>query len=351
MFVMHWTCLSLVAIRRILEDDMDVRNCAHEAVNSLAGEDDTGNAQALVGAQRINETLEDAKDCLHRIYIVLSKSRETENLEEVRGILRNRVLLSEISKLENINIHNEAGHLENVDHWISATQYSVAHHITSQIPGVPNDFDPLVPFSHLVEHVRDPRKLQFIRPGQILRSLCSVGTTLRNVLKGQGDVEAYKQVQKDLGQLFLGVVLRDGNEVLRQLWRLQDLRHGCGFGFTVELFFISLSQLLSTSSSNNSHSSLYTGTFRAITSDWSKHQNSHGTRRLLLDVALSHRFMFQDGYPDYIVNEYLDLMGNFFKGQDGYIDEAVQQLGSFKSYTNAPFWHRLLNVLISARAA
>ena len=152
-----------------------------------------------------------------------------------------------------------------------------------------------VPFSLLVEHLRDPRKLQFIRPGQTLKSLCSVVPTLRIILKGQGDADAYKEMRKNLKELYLGMFNWHENELQRQLWRLQDLRDGRGFAFTVELFFLALKQLLlPTSSSNNSHFALYTGTFRAITSDWSKHKNSQGTRKLLLDVALSRGYDFQD---------------------------------------------------------
>src|SRR6267142_2090304 len=54
----------------------------------------------------------------------------------------------------------------------------------------------------------------------------------------------------------------------RQLWagRLQDLSGGV-LGFAVELFFLALKQLLSTSSesSKESHSEFYIGTFRAVT--------------------------------------------------------------------------------------
>jgi hypothetical protein len=49
----------------------------------------------------------------------------------------------------------------------------------------------------------------------------------------------------------------------RQLLHLQDLREGGWLGFTVELFFLTLSRLLYTSSSKESHAALYTGTFRA----------------------------------------------------------------------------------------
>jgi hypothetical protein len=116
--------------------------------------------------------------------------------------------------------------------------------------------------------------------------MCSPALTLRNILEGQGDADAYKELLKNLK--FSPFPGWRGDEMQRQLWRLQDLRDGGGLGFTVELFFLALSQLLSTSSSKESHSALYTGTFRAITSDWSKHKHSLGTQNLLLDILPCH---------------------------------------------------------------
>jgi len=121
----------------------------------------------------------------------------------------------------------------------------------------------------------------------------------------------------------------------RQLWHLQDLRDGGGLGFTVELFFLTLSQLLSTSPSKESHSALYTGTFRAITSDWSKHKHSLGTQNLLLDIAMSRpsRREFDEYCPAYIIDELLLLLGNIFEGQTGpHINEARQRVESFELY-------------------
>jgi len=349
-FVMHWTCLSLVAIQQILGSSRQVRDCADMAMKSIAGETNPSDAQAQSGAQKIDKTLEDVRECLYKIDGALLK---TENLTEVKEILRTEHV-SDISDLEKTHINIEAAHLGNVDQWVSATQYSIAHRITSQIPGVPNNLDPVfVPFSHLVEHFRDPRRLQFICPGQALKGLCSVVPILRNIIKGQGDAEAYKGMQKDLGGLHLTKYNWQDNELQRQLWRLQDLRHGSGFAFTVELFFLALKQLLSTSSSKNSHFALYRSTFQAITTDWSKHKTSHGTRKLLLAVALSrsHDFQGPDVYPDYFVDEFLKLIGKFFKGQEGaHFDEAVQQLDSFKPYAHETFWDRLSSVITSARA-
>src|SRR6266566_4121858 len=137
----------------------------------------------------------------------------------------------------------------------------------------------------------------------------------------------------------------------RQLWRLQDLRDGDGLGFTVELFFLALSQLLSTSSSKESHSALYTGTFRAITSDWSKHKDSAATQKLLLDIAMS-RDEFGWQYPAYIVDEFLLLLGNIFEGQTGpHIDNARQQFESFDLYDPRRwFGEKVLEILTSGQA-
>ena len=124
--------------------------------------------------------------------------------------------------------------------------------------------------------------------------------TLRNILEGQrNDADAYKELLKNLKN-FLLLSGWQGDLMQRQVWRLQDLRDGGGLGFTVELFFLALGQqLLSTSSSKESDSALYTGTFRAITSDWSKHKHSLGTQNLLFDIAMSRHREFEVHYPAY----------------------------------------------------
>ena len=343
LFVMRWTCLSLVAVRPILEDSRDVQHHVTGAMNQFAEEDDTGNNGALAGAQNIDRTFQKAKDCLFRLYGVL---HETEDLtEEVEEILRRHK--SQISELEQINI--EANRLERVDIEIFGMQNAIdvnSHHIISQIPGVLDDLNwALIPFSRFVELSHDPRKLQFIRPRQTLKGMCTPATTLRNILEGNGDANAYKELLKNLENFHFRPGWQ-GDEMQRHLWRLQDLRDGGGLGFTVELFFLALSQLLSTSSSEESHSALYTGTLRAITSDWSEHKDSLGTQKLLLDIAMSRREEFDAHYPVYIVDEFLLLLGNVFKGQTGpHIDKSRQQFGSFGLYDPRRFRERVLRVL------
>ena len=95
---------------------------------------------------------------------------------------------------------------------------------------------------------------------------------------------------------------------------------------------------------------LYTGTFRAITSDWSKHKHSLGTQKLLLDIAMSHRWQFDGYYPALIVDEFLSLLSNIFEGQTGpHIDEARQQFESYIMKGPRRFRERVLRVLTGRR--
>ena len=172
--------------------------------------------------------------------------------------------------------------------------------------------------------------------------------TLRNTLEGQGDVDAYKELLKNL-ERFRYQSGWQGDEIQRQMWRLQDLRDGGGGPcFTVELFFLALSQLLSTSSSKESHSALCTGTFRAITSNWNRHKDSWNTKipSRYHHVTMSRRWELDGSYPAYFVDEFLSLLGNIFEGQTGpHIDEARRQFESFESYDYRRFSERVLRVL------
>jgi len=238
------------------------------------------------------------------------------------------------------------------------TRSSIAK-IISQFPGIHDSLDPaFVRFSHFVEQLRDPRKVQFIRPARTLKSLCSIVPTLRDILVGQGDVNAYQDMFNDLKTFVVDTRWR-GNELQqRQLWRMQDLRDGSGFGFTVELFFVALQQLSSTSSSPESNPTLYVGTFRAITSDWSEYKDSLGTQKILLDIVVEHGWEFDPPgrYPAFIANEFLVLLGKVFEGQAGlHIDEAVNSLSCLSPDTlharPRKFKAKALRVITQARAS
>jgi hypothetical protein len=235
--------------------------------------------------------------------------------------------------LEQIVIDIENGGFPMDDSLISSVQTSVDQTthgvITRQLPGVKSDLDDSesVDFSQFVELFRDAPTLLFIFPSRNLKRIRSFAQTLRNILEGQESVDTIKKTIKDLRE-FRSLPDWSDRPVLRQVWRLQDLSGGGGLGFTVELFFLALKQLLSTSSSKESHSALYHGTFRAITSDWSKYKDSLGTQRLLLDMVVPHGgIIFGFDYPAYIVDEFLAFLGNVFEGQTGtHIQNVVQQL-------------------------
>ena len=347
-FVMCWSCLSLVVIRNFLDRGIMLYDVTVGA-EMLAKQNDTGNDESPTHAQKIDEALQKAMWCLESLYDALW---QTEDLtEEVEEILRSHE--SRISELEQINRDADTDSLREVDLRIYNQQITLLDYdffeIISQFPGVLDDLDDYyrtpIPFSRLVELLNDTRKMQFIRPRNTLKSVCSPATTLRNILEGRGDADAYKELLKNLKQIPFRSDWK-GNEIQRQLWRMQDLRDGGGLGFTVELFFLALDQLLSTSSSKESHSALYVGAFRTITSEWSKHKHSLGTQNLLLYIAWSRLEQLGDDYPGYIVDEFLELLRNTFEGQTrSRIDKVVQQLASLNDFRGRWIWVAILEVI------
>ncbi|KAH9169767.1 hypothetical protein EDB89DRAFT_1982340, partial [Lactarius sanguifluus] len=131
------------------------------------------------------------------------------------------------------------------------------------------------------------------------------------------------------------------------------LRDGGGFGFSVELFFLVLPQLLFVASSRDTHSTLYIRTFRDITSDWKQHKSSIGTQRVILnlvcDIAIPRRGIFSNRqYPEYITDELLVLLQNMVEEQFGsHINDAMSDLGSDGSN---PFADKAIEVISRSRA-
>ena len=193
---------------------------------------------------------QEAKGCIFRLYDVLPETKELTGVKEILGSYE-----YEISELEQINI--KADRLEALDCGIFFTQNVLnhdSHQITSQIPGVLDylDREP-IPFSRLVELFRDIRKMQFIRPMQTLKGMCSPATTLRDILNGQGDAHAYKKLLENLKE-FRSRSGWHGDEMQRQLWRLQVLLYSraflpCPLATVIHIFI------------KGTHSTLYTGTF------------------------------------------------------------------------------------------
>jgi hypothetical protein len=361
-FVMRWTCLSLMAIRPILARNRSVQMYARMAVALLGrGDDDTNHEhrQALTVARKIDETFERAWGCLVALYLALTQE-DNLAVEQVVKILRDHE--HRISELEQIEV--EADNLGRVDLGIFRIQSCIdadSHGIvTSQLPGVEfDDFHPEhIHFGQTIDWFRDPHKRQLILPGHKLRSICSLIPTFRDILEGRWNENAYQDMLKNLGA-FVHVPAWQGNLLRLQLWRLQDLCDGGGLGFTVELFFLALKQLLSTSSESakeSPHSALYVGTFQAITSDWAQCRHSLGTQRVLLDIAASHGGIISGfDFPARITDELLVLLGNILEGQTGpHIDNAIQQLRYIHRFDyrtgHREWWRKVLEVIIQAQA-
>ena len=350
-FVIRWTCFSLVVIRRILESDWLTRGKLRIAWVMLEKADDDGTSgeRAPTHFQRMIKTFDKAWMCLHELScaLILAKHFPEESIKE---ILRRHE--SHISVLEHIFI--EADRFQDIGEWVGRFQQSLDEKthgiITRHLPGVnPDEFgtEP-IHFSQFLEFVRHPQKFPFMFPVQVLKRLSSVAHTLRNILDGPWDVDAFREVHENLGGFFPLPHWRD-NPFHRLAWRSQDVRDGGGLGFTVELFFLALKQLLSTSSSNESHPALYIGTFRAITSDWRKYKSSIATQKLLLDMLVPYRSsIYVVSYPAYIVDEFLVLLGNILQGQTGpHIDDVVQQLTrEIPYYAGSPCHSHFVNALI-----
>jgi len=203
-----------------------------------------------------------------------------------------------------------------------------------------------------------------IFPGQQIQSLCTLGRRLRDIIEEQ-NTESHEETLKSLESLReVPVPLRGLNYLMkRQLWRLLDLRDGSGLGFSIELFFLALRQLelSSTSSSSELKEVYYTGTFKAITSNWEDSKNSVGTQRILLDLlcdlVIGSRGAFSDfSYPPFIVEMLLELVGKMVEGHGGshsHINDVIQELEevSFRNLMDNVLRDKALNVILPSDTA
>ena len=343
-FAIRWTCLSLIAIWQMVTDEGNrVQGLAGSAVSGIArfqlgygGRD----AEALDGAQRIDKYLETAWVHVEDIGRTFWPWHESRTKREIRGILGG----CEFQILELERMENEAMGMDDVDRQIALLQDAmddVTHKLTRRLPGVSiNELRLSEPIS--IKEAFDfpflgstPITPSFIFPGQQLQGLLSLGRGLRDILKNRdpwNHVETVKSLESIGG---IPIPLRRlKNLMTRQLWRLQDLRDGGGLGFMIELFFLSLRQLSSTSSSSELKVDIYTDTFNVITSRWEKSRYSSGTKRILLnllcDLIIKGRGIFSDfSYPGYIVEMLLELVGNMVESDEH--DDALEELWNVNS--------------------
>jgi hypothetical protein len=290
-FVVHWTCLSIIAIRPALKTSLLMGRTFE--VNDFLYWDRFGEPRAF------DATLE------------LEHQWGSEHYRDLSSIIS---FATENQKFKNIINTNIVEFDE------------VGQRITHELPGVDFDFPDSEPFlRQTLELFRDPAKLRFMscrQPLKFFEYLKRVDAYRDN--SPNPEYERNQVIEK----LFWPKHL-----LQRMMWSIDDLRQ-TGLGFLVELFLLSLRQLLSTYPSQESNSALYIGTFRAITSDRKRSTIPVGTLCLLLDVVASDQgFLRTFNYPDYITDEVWELLGDLLKVQADnilryhpIIDDAVQQL-------------------------
>ena len=346
-FTVRWTCLSLVAIWKIV-DANELQELAKFALDGFARlhtDYDISNTMALMDiAQTIDGYL--MKAWARVLDLNLAFESEPWSLSrtesEIITILNNRE--ESISELERIAY--EAVGVEDVDWRISFFQErmdAITHELMQRLPGVffnKLKSTPPIMISESFDFpsvVTTPVPPPLIFPGQQIQSLCTLGRRLRDIIERQ-NTESHDETLKSLESLREIPISMRGPKYLmkRQLSRLLDLRYGRGLGFTIELFFLAVRQLSSTPSSSELELTevFYTGTFEVITSNWKKSKESAGTQRILLDIlcdlVIRSRGVFSDfSYPKYIVEKLLDLVRNMVNGHgdlDPHIKEVIDEL-------------------------
>ena len=346
LFTVRWTCLSLVAIRKIADADV-LRELANFALGGFArlhteyGMPDT--MALMANAQRIDGYLMKSWAPVVDLHLAFDSEpwsrRRTES--DIIKILNRRE--ESISELE--RIADEVVDVQDVDWRISLFQErmdEITHGLMQRLPGVL--FDKLKSaapimiseaFDFYSVGTTNPIPSLLILPGQQIQSLCTLGRRLRDIIEGQNS-ESHEETLKSLESLReVPLSLRGLNYLMkRQVWRLLDLRDGGGLGFTIELFFLTVRQLSSTSSSSELMEVFYPGTFEAITYNWERGKRSAGTQRILIDLlcdlVIRGRGIFSDfTYPPNIVKMLLDLVGKIVEGHQGldpFIDEVIEEL-------------------------
>jgi hypothetical protein len=346
-FMIRWTCLSLVTVQQILSNNR-LRVRAGYVVTGMArfqSEFGRPDGAAWASAERIEECLKTAWSRAEELRQAFEPWTQNKTREKVEEILR--IHDHQISELERIKA--EADGLADIDQRITLYQDAMddaTHRLTRQLPGVSFD-EPRRSESLLLSDTFNtpatpiaPITPQLIFPGQQVRALSRLGQKLREVLNGQV-ADGYEEVLeslKSVDQVSLSLRRPDGL-MKRQLWRLQDLRDGGGFGFTIELFFLSLRRLLSIPSLHGSSSIFYIGTFKVITSNLEESRDSLGTQQILFslicDLIIQDRGIFSGFlYPEPITTMLVDMIGKMlqaYTGPDWHIQDAVREIESVGS--------------------
>jgi hypothetical protein len=209
----QWTCLSIMSIRAILNDNVLIKEHARSAVASfgVVAHSDRIDEAAEKNAWEIDEVLEDSWE----------RAPVEDVYERISSITRTRIRVHDSIQSAEFTAIN----LEGID--------EVSQRIIHQLPGVQFDFP--APGSadsdrfprQTFELFGDPLKLRFITCRQLLNKFLNCRIRHR--------------LTPDQRQV-LRKVFWPKNLPRRQLWCLQDLRDGGGLGFAIELFLLSVKQ-------------------------------------------------------------------------------------------------------------
>jgi hypothetical protein len=347
LFTMRRTCLSLMAAQQMLSSNQ-VQVFANHAVSEISrlrpnpGPPNLGQLDeaALDSAQWIDERLKMAWECAEDLSRAFEPWGRTKTTEQVQEILRNRETQISLLKIE--------ANGKEFDKRVSLLQDGIdiiGHGLMRLLPSVtfselqhsgPFPTSEIFNFEPAGTTPTPPITPQFIYPGRQVQALARLNLQLRNILEGRDtgihlleSLESLKSIDT------VPIPLRRSNGLMtRQLWRLQDLRDGAGLGLTIELFFLSLRQPLSASSSQGPDRVFYTETFRKIASNWMASRESLGTQNILLniicDLVIRGRGIFSDfAYPDYVVTMLLEMVGNMLREHRGpysHIDAAMREI-------------------------
>ncbi len=336
-FTVRWTCLSLMCIRqKVMVEGNTIPELAESAWSGIDRfRSDAPDAATLQGPQGIDEYLKMAwkhVEDLHQAFEPWDLWQDWTG-DEIRKIEIRNILdgcEAQISELERIDI--KASGMDDVDERISILQdemHVVTNKLMQRLPCVLfNEFKSSGPilrdafnfpfFEDTLEDTPEdtPITPQFLFLGQKLQSLSLLGRGLRDIIEDRNP-EKHVETVKSLASISeIPIPLRQLKDLMiRQHLRLQDLRDGGGLGFTIELFFLALRQLSSTSLPPELKEVFYTGTFKVITSEsgWKNIEDLSGTQRILAnlicDLVIKGRGVFSNfSYPSCIVDMLFELV-------------------------------------------
>jgi len=265
-FVQHWTCLSLVTVSRWCLNNGLIERYAHHAIDRLSkfgdssGRTNTGDLdeKALDNAGTIDKYFKTTSEfCVYGLSAAFNLRQVGMTEEHVREVLA-RDHEGDIANIERISA--AANQMEDIDRaisYINETIKIVDRQLSQHIPGLSFDefkgMDPM-PLDQFFDLSAIEGKLitpQFVFLRQRLQLLCSLAPKLRDIMDGRGN-GAYKEILESMKTLSdtgherrvrldpVRPVMGQRHVMERQLWRLQDLRDGGGFGYSIERFFLAL---------------------------------------------------------------------------------------------------------------